>query len=402
MFVQILFWVIPLLFRSRRDQCFRIVALEQQLEVFQRQQGGRRLQLTDADRWFWVMLRGRWSRWREALVIVKPETVVEWHRKLGRWWQRWQSRPLGCPPLPDHVQALIRRMATENPFWGQDRIAGELEKLGIEVSPRSVAKYMGPRPGPPSIGWMAFLKAHGGHIWACDWLRVKTIGFKTLYVFVVLAHERRRVVHFHITEHPSDVWVAQQMVETMPFEQGPRFLIRDGDPLYGQTFKRRTANCGVRTIQISHPAPVQLLRGAADAHLAPGVSAASHHSGREASEVGVKAVPRLLPPGASSPRSEPGNTAAPAAAAVGGRHHPLSPGAGMSASRVLPRCRVTARSTNRLDCLSSSEIPNGRACARPRPRLTHRQSPRVSAKWCEPESRKPGLPSESSECKAPP
>jgi len=144
-------------------------------------------------------------------------------------------------------------MATENPFWGQDRIAGELEKLGIKVSPRSVAKYMGPRPGPPSLGWMAFLRAHGGYIWACDWLRVKTIGFKTLYVFVVLAHERRRVVHFHITEQPSDVWVAQQMVEAMPFEQGPRFLIRDGDPLYGQSFKRRTANCGVRTIQISQP-----------------------------------------------------------------------------------------------------------------------------------------------------
>jgi len=191
MFVQMLFWVIPLLFLSRRDQCFRIVALEQQLEVFQRQQGGQRLQLTDADR--------------------------------------------------------------ENPFWGQDRIAGELEKLGIKVSPRSVAKYMGPRPGPPSLGWMAFLRAHGGYIWACDWLRVKTIGFKTLYVFVVLAHERRRVVHFHITEQPSDVWVAQQMVEAMPFEQGPRFLIRDGDPLYGQSFKRRTANCGVRTIQISQP-----------------------------------------------------------------------------------------------------------------------------------------------------
>jgi len=254
MFVQVLFWVIPLLFLSRREQCFRIVALEQQLEVYQRQQGGRRLQLTDADRRFWVMLRRRWPRWREALVIVKPETVVAWHRKLGRWWQRRQSRRPGRPPLPEHVRGLIRRMAAENPLWGQDRIAGELGKLGIDVSPRSVAKYMGDRsPGPCSVGWMAFLRAEGPHIWACDWLRVKTLTFKTLYVFIVLAHERRRVVHFHITEHPSDVWVAQQMVEAMPFEQGPRFLIRDGDPLYGQTFRRRTANCGVRALQISQP-----------------------------------------------------------------------------------------------------------------------------------------------------
>jgi len=255
MFVQMLFWVIPLLFLSRRDQCFRVIALQQQLEVYQRQQGKRRLRLTDADRRFWVMLRRRWPRWRDALVIVKPETVVDWHRRLGRWWQRRQSGRPGRPPLPDHVQALIRRMAAENPLWGQDRIAGELHKLSIDVSPRSVAKYMGPRAGPPSIGWMAFLTAHGGYIWACDWLRVKTIGFKTLYVFVVLAHARRRVIHFHITEQPSDVWVAQQMVEAMPFEEGPRLLIRDGDPLYGQTFKRRTANCGVRTIQIPKGRP---------------------------------------------------------------------------------------------------------------------------------------------------
>jgi len=254
MFVQVLLWVIPLLFLSRREQCLRIVALEQQLEVYQRQHRGKRLQLTDEDRRFWVMLRRRWPRWREALVIVKPGTVVAWHRKLGRWWQLRQSRRPGRPPLPEHVRHLIRRMAADNPLWGQDRIAGELGKLGIDVSPRSVAKYMGQcAPGPPSIGWMAFLRAEGPHIWACDWLRVKTIGFKTLYVFIVLAHARRRVVHFHITDRPSDVWVAQQIVEAMPFEEGPRLLIRDGDPLYGQSFKRRTANCGVRTIQISQP-----------------------------------------------------------------------------------------------------------------------------------------------------
>ena len=255
MFVQVLFWLVPLLFLSRRDQCFRIIALQQQLDVYERQQGRRRLLLTEADRRFWVMLRRRWPRWRDALVIVKPATVVDWHRKLGRWWQRRQSRRPGRPPLPDHIQALIRRIAAENPLWGEKRTAGELGKLGIDVSPRSVARYMGSRPGHPSVGWMAFLRAHGGHIWACDWFRVKTIGFKTLYVFVVLAHARHRVVHFHITDQPSDVWVAQQIVEAMPFEEGPRFLIRYGDPLYGQTFKRRTANCGIRTIQIPEGRP---------------------------------------------------------------------------------------------------------------------------------------------------
>lgn len=145
MFMRVLFWVIPLLFLGRRDYCLRIVALQQQLAVYQRQQNGRRLRLTDEDRRLWVMLRRRWPRWRDALVIVQPETVVAWHRKLGRWWQRRQSRRPGRPPLPDHLQAPIRRMGAENPLWGQDHIAGELSKLGLDVSPRSVAKYMGHR-----------------------------------------------------------------------------------------------------------------------------------------------------------------------------------------------------------------------------------------------------------------
>jgi putative transposase len=252
MFLQVLLWLAPLLFLGRRDCCLRMLALQQQLEVYQRQQGGKRLQLTDEDRRFWVMLRRRWPRWRDALVIVKPETVVAWHRRLGRCWQRRQSRRPGRPPLPEHVQYLIRRMAAENPLWGQDRIAGDLGKLGLDVSPRSVAKYMGDRPaGPPSVGWMAFLRAEAPHIWACDWLRVKTIGFRTLYVFFVLAHERPRVVHFRIAEQPSDVWVAQQIVEATPFEDVPAFLIRDGDPLYSQTLSRRTWARGIHTIQIS-------------------------------------------------------------------------------------------------------------------------------------------------------
>ena len=153
--------------------------------------------------------------------------------------------------MPEHLRDLIRLIAADNPLWGQDRIAGELGKLGIDVSPRSVAKYMGDRsPSPRSAGWMAFLRAEGPYIGACDWLRVKTIGFKTLYVFVVLADARRRVVHFHISDQPSDVWVAQQIVEATPFEQAPRFLIRDGDPLYGQTFACRTSARDICTIQI--------------------------------------------------------------------------------------------------------------------------------------------------------
>jgi len=256
MLMRVLFWVIPLLFLGRRDYCLRIIALQQQLDVYQRQLGGSRLHLTGEDRRFWVVLRRRWPGWRDALVIVQPETVVAWHRKLGRWWQRRQSRRPGRPPLPDHLQALIRRMAAENPLWGQDRIAGELSKLGLDVSPRSVAKYMGdPAPRSPSVGWMAFLKAEGHHMWACDWLRVKTVTFRTLYVFVVMAHGRRRVMHFQITDQPSDVWVAQQIVEATPFEEVPRFLIRDGDPLYGQTFSRRTYARGIRAVQIPKGRP---------------------------------------------------------------------------------------------------------------------------------------------------
>lgn len=129
-------------------------------------------------------------------------------------------------------------------------------KLGFSVSPRTIRKYLGRQPRTlPAMGWIAFLKAHAPSTWACDWLRVYTITSPTLYVFVVLAHLRRRVVHFHVTDQPSDIWVAQQLVEATAFGEAPRWLLRDGDPLYGTTFKQRTVSTGIRTLRIPKGRP---------------------------------------------------------------------------------------------------------------------------------------------------
>ena len=256
MVLRLLLWIGQLVFASRRAQALEIIALRHQLEVYQRQSPGRRLRLTAEDRRFWVLLRSCWRGWREAVLIVRPATVVRWHRELVRWQQRRQTRPLGRRPLPQPLQELIRRMAAENPLWGQRRIQGELQKLGIHVAFRSVGKYMGERPRrPPSVGWMAFLRAHAPQIWACDWFRVHTASLRTLYVFIVLAHARRQVIHFHVTDQPTDVWVAQQMVEATPFGEAPPWLLRDRDPLYGSTFEPRAASSGMHSLHIPRGRP---------------------------------------------------------------------------------------------------------------------------------------------------
>jgi putative transposase len=215
--------------RSRAALHLEVLALRHQLEVLQRSQP-RRLRLVQADRWLWTWLSRVWSAWRTALVIVKPETVMAWHRRGFRFVWTWKSRRrTGRPTAPADLRALIRTMSQTNPFWGAPRIHGELLKLGMDVAQATVAKYMVRRRQPPSQTWRTFLGNHIGQVMAADFFVVPTATCRLLFVLVILAHERRRVVHVAVTDHPTAAWTAQQLREAFPWDRAPRYLIRDRD-----------------------------------------------------------------------------------------------------------------------------------------------------------------------------
>jgi putative transposase len=234
------------------------LCLRQQLLVLQRRQARRRLR--DADRRFWILAARWFVGWRCSLVIVKPETVLRWHRQGWKAYWRWRSRGRGRRgrrPVAPELQAVIKRMAAENWLWGQRRIQAELTRLGFKVSARTVAKYMRrPRDGGPSRGWRRFLQQHASAIWACDFLCVQTILFRTLYVFFVVQHASREVLHVRVTRHPTAAWVAQQLVECCGWDRGPpRFLIHDRDSRYGAAFDRRLRGLGIRQIHTPFRSP---------------------------------------------------------------------------------------------------------------------------------------------------
>ena len=215
--------------RDRAAMRLEILALRHQLHVINRSRP-QRLPLTHADRILWVWLSKRWNEWRAALVIVRPETVLAWHRRGFRLFWTWKSRHrVGRPGIPPDVRQLIRTMAEMNPLWGAPRINGELLKLGIDVSQATVAKYMPRHQRPPSQTWPTFLTDHVGQITAADFFVVPTASCRLLFVLVVLAHERRRVVHVAVTGHPTAAWTAQQLREAFPGDAVPRYLIRDRD-----------------------------------------------------------------------------------------------------------------------------------------------------------------------------
>jgi putative transposase len=214
---------------SRAVLQLEILALRHQLQVLQRTRS-RRVRLAKTDRWLWDLLSRFWIGWRTALVIVKPETVIAWHRQGFRLWWTWKGRRrLGRPTVPADVRALIRMMAQANPRWGAPRIHGELLKLGIDVSQATVAKYMGRRRQPPSQTWRTFLRNHVGQIVAADFFVVPTATYRLLFVVVLLAHGRRRLRHFPVTAHPTAVWTAEQLREAFPCDEAPRYLLHDRD-----------------------------------------------------------------------------------------------------------------------------------------------------------------------------
>ncbi len=194
----------------------------------------------------------------QVLTIIRPETLVRWHRAGFRCYWRWKSRPQGGRPRIDtELRVLIRRMSAENPLWGAPRIHGELLKLGFEVAQSSVARYMVKRRGPPSQGWRTFLRNHAPDIAAMDLFVVPTIGFDLLYAFVIVRLDRRDLVWINVTANPTAEWVARQITEAFPWDEAPRHLIRDRDRIYGSVVTRRLRAMGIRDKPTSPASPWQ-------------------------------------------------------------------------------------------------------------------------------------------------
>ncbi len=214
--------------------------------------------MTPADRALLVLRAGRVRAWRHALLIVRPETLLGWHRAgLRSCWRR-QSRPgPGRPPLAAATIVPIRRMAAEHPRWGAERIRGELGKVGIRVAKRTIQTYRrGHRaPRPRGQTWATFLRNHAPDIWACDFLPVTGLLFRPLFAVSIVELASRRVVHVGVTRHPTDAWVAQQLREATPFDQRPHDLIRDNDGKFGATFARIAAASSIAILYTPHRAP---------------------------------------------------------------------------------------------------------------------------------------------------
>jgi len=214
------------------------LALRQQLAVYKRRLPRPKLRATD--RLFWVGLAKVWTGWRQSLVIVTPDTVLRWQRRRFRehWTQLSGRPPAGRPPVAT-IKALVRSMAAANPLWGAPRIHGELLKLGIDVAERTVSRLLQKRRSPPSQTWRTFLTNHVRDLVSVDFFTVPTARRRVLFVFVVLAHDRRRVLHFNVTGHPTAAWTTQQIVEAFPDDSAPSYLLRDRDSVYGHVFRQR-------------------------------------------------------------------------------------------------------------------------------------------------------------------
>jgi len=237
--------------RPRPDLVLENLLLRHQLAVLSRPTRTRpRARLRALDKLLWVLARRWCARWRDHLSFVTPDTVVRWHRQGWRLFWRWKSRSRGGrPQLSPEIQELIATMSRENPLWGSERIRGELLKLGMVVSNRSIRRYRWRGPArPPSQTWRTFLTNHAHHLWAGDLFTVPTLTFKTLYVLVFIAHGRRELVHVNVTANPTAAWVWRQLIEATPWGNKPRHLLRDRDAVYGRDFRRRARRIGIDAI----------------------------------------------------------------------------------------------------------------------------------------------------------
>jgi len=244
-------------FRSHIAVEVEMMSLRQQLAIYRRSVRRPRLRLRD--RLFWCWLSRFWSGWKDALVVVKPATVIAWRRRKFReyWAKHSAHRGPGRPPVPQEIQDLIRQMSSANVCWGSPRIRSELKMLGIEVAKSTVERYMVKRPKPASPTWRAFLANHVVCLASIDFFTVPTVRNRVLYVFVVLAHLRRRVLHFNVTTNPTAEWTSRQITEAFPWDTAPRYMLRDRDGIYGDVFRGRVKAMGIEEVLIAPRSPWQ-------------------------------------------------------------------------------------------------------------------------------------------------
>jgi len=257
--VLFLFRFARLLFSGHAAVAIENAALRLQLAAFQRKR--KRPVLTPLDRLFWVALSLLWSGWRAPLVYVRADTVVRWQReRFRRFWARLSKvnrRRRGRPATATEIRHLIERMAKANPLWRAPRIHGELKMLGIEISERTVSRILRKLPRPPSQTWKTFLHNHLGQMVSIDFFTVPTIAMKVLFVFIVLEHRRRQVLHFNVTEHPTAAWTSQQIVEAFGEHETPRYLLRDRDGVYGNDVRLRIASLHIEEVLTAPQSPWQ-------------------------------------------------------------------------------------------------------------------------------------------------
>ena len=242
---------------SRSDLILENLALRQQIAVLSRTKPRARLEREDPI--LWMAMRQSWSRWRDALAVVKSETVVGWHRNAFRRHWTCLSRPVGRPKLSAEIRMLVVRMASENPTWGAPRIHGELLKLGFRVSERTVSRYL-PRDRPEERSgkeWLTFLRNHREVLTAMDFFTVPTATFRILYVWFVIHHDRRKILHFNVTEHPTAAWVCQQLRESFPYDTASAYLVFDRDSIFANRVTSTVRALGIDPKRTAYRSPWQ-------------------------------------------------------------------------------------------------------------------------------------------------
>lgn len=245
------------LFKSQTQLHLEVLFLRKQLEIVAR--SSPKLKIRPADRFFMGFVTDLYDSWRDALLIVQPQTIIRWHRQSFRLFWKWKSRSeVGRPNIPQEQIDLINQMANDNPLWGAPRIHGELLKLGIDISESTVLRYMPTKkPRTSRQRWKTFLKNHSSQIVSVDFLVVPTIAFKLLYVLVFLSHDRRRIIHFNVTPHPTAQWCGQQLRNAFSHHEPPRFLLRDRDAKFGEEFTETVTALGMDPLLTAYKSPWQ-------------------------------------------------------------------------------------------------------------------------------------------------
>jgi len=233
------------------------MALRHQISVLKRT--AKKPKIKMHDRLFWILLSKLWNNWNNALFIVKPETVIKWHRKGFKiYWRIRSKHKIGRPPIDFKIIALIHRISKENSTWGAPHIRSELLLLGYDVAESTIAKHMLKKRKPPSQTWRTFLKNHMYNTTAIDFFVLPTITFRVFYIFIVLRHYDRKVLHYNVTLNPTAQWTANQIAQAFPYDTAPKYLIRDRDSIYGNYFQCRVRNMGIEEVLISYKSPWQI------------------------------------------------------------------------------------------------------------------------------------------------